>query len=400
MVSHSRRTVLLGVVLAIATPLWAAGPIKVPLVTTAIPADTTYVPPSNALGGAFPGQFVLRDEKPTTTFTLGGIEYTVQTETPPKAPDNQKLGTIVEVESKLLLKNTAQSFTFGSDASAKPMELTLDKGRKYLLSGEGYSFSLYIDPKVKKCVTTQGMLRPAGVQTGKIGSSPQSTIAIFDANMDGFYTSDKDGIVIGKPIEFVDSYKTAKKLYLVQPLSKYISTPGGIFEIQNLAKDGSELTVLPYAGATANLEVIAPPKYCGQIIMTSSDANLNVTLNGKAGESVKIIPGAYTMLAARLYTPSQDKSRPQGQWMYVSGNEMPALQVKAGAKQTLTLSGPKVLEFQAAMVKGKVNINPETLRTKGQAGETYLPAYDRTKPPEVTLNVDGKSTSLGKMEFG
>ena len=229
--------------------------------------------------------------------------------------------------------------------------------------------------------------------------------------MDGFYTTGEDGIVVGSLTAFTDDsmsigYYRPRLAFLVQPFSKYISTPppsAGIFEIQDLAKDGSELTILPYRGPTASLEVIAPPKCSGQIILTSADAGLNVTVNGKAkggGESVTVIPGSYTILAARLTQP-QDTDQPS--WlMRVSGAGMPALKVEAGTKQVLVLSGPRVLEFQAALVDGKVNIKTESLFCiKGQSGETYSDVhYDRENPPEVYLNVDGKSTLLGKMEYG
>jgi len=378
-------------VMAIAASLWgcqAAGPIKVPLVTTAIPADTsTYMSPSVvALGGGDPnlGRFLLDEDHPTTKLTLGGIECIVKAQTPAKVDDHHLL------HCKLLIKTPTQELTFdtppsGSDAT---VELTLNHGRKYLLTGWGHCYS-QTDPKTeKKSVITIGGFQPAGTQTGKIG---QSTVALFDANLDGFYTSGQDGIVISSPSKVVDD--RLPKFRLVQPLSKYISTSDGIFEVQHLAKDGSELTLLPYRGPTASLQVIAPQKYLGQIILTSPDANLNVTVSGKVGELVTVIPGNYTILVAELGIYPQS--------LLIYGDGMPSLKVATGAKQVLTLSGPKILEFQATMVYDKVNIKSDTFHITGQAGETYSPiCCDQENPPEVYLNVDGKSTLLGKMAFG
>jgi len=224
----------------------------------------------------------------------------------------------------------------------------------------------------------------------------QTPIAIFDANLDSFYTSDEDGIIVGSRPKLVDG--SPLKCPLVQPLSKYISTSDGIFEIQNLAKDGSELTVLPYVGPTASIEVVAPQKYAGQIILTS-DVGLNVTISVHAEgerESATVIPGGYTILAASLFPPYLVDQ--QVAVMIISGPGMPALQVEAGEKQILSLSGPKSLEFQAALIAGnKVNIKPESVRFKGSLGETYNFGFDKL---EVYLNVDGKSMCLGKMEYG
>ncbi|MCL2647264.1 MAG: hypothetical protein FWD61_09695 [Phycisphaerales bacterium] len=389
--SHSKRAVLLGIVMAFATPLWAADPVKVPLLTTPIPDDTSYTTSLSILGNPPPTYFRLTQETPTQKFTIGGLDCLVKIESPTTAPANGS-----PVLCKLLFKTPTQEFTFNSDRSLKLMELTLDNGRKYLLKGRGYSYSV-TDPEThKENIYASGTIVPAGVQTGKIGNTP---IALYDSNLDGFYTTDKDGLVIGSPTQ-VTNGSTTNKYHLVQPFSKYIRTPDGIFELQNIAKDGSELTALPYNGPTATLELLAPPKCSGQIIMTSPDANLNVTLTGKTGDSATVIPGSYTLLAGKIDIPPQE-SLPKGSWIYVTGPGMSALKLTPGAKQTLTLSGPTTLEFQAALVNGKINIKPDTLQTKGQSGETYLYVdYDTKNPPEVSLNVDGKSTILGKMEFG
>ncbi|MCL2648838.1 MAG: hypothetical protein FWD61_17880 [Phycisphaerales bacterium] len=405
--SYSKRAVFLGLVTAVVTSLWgcqAAGPMKVPLAITAIPDNTLYVPSSLIATGP-PGRFHLDEQNPTTTLTLGGIEYIVRADTAETAemPTTMPDGSSVSGRLLLKAKNSTQELTVDlmspdKIANTKPTELTLENGRKYLLRGWGSSYVATDDKTRKQSVHASGFFWTAGVQTGKIGSPTPTPIAIFDSNMDGFYTSDQDGIIVGSPTAFTVGPEP-QKFNLVQPFSKYISTSNGIFELQNLAKDGSELTAIPYRGPTASLQVIVPQKLAGQIVLTSSDANLNVTVSDK-GESTTVIPGNYTILIAVLGSPPQD-SQPQGSVMLISGKEMPALKLEAGAKQVLTLSGPKVLEFQAAMVGDKVNIKPDMFHIKGQAGEIYSQVnYDRGKPPKVYLNVDGKSILLGKMAFG
>jgi len=389
---HFRRAVFLGVVMAVALPSCAekavkVEPIKVPLVTTAISKDIAYLPP---LGAKSPKWLDFNEENPTKKFSLGGIECVVTVEMPiiQISNDGQVLG-------KLLLKTPSQAFTFNLNVDNKPMEFTLDNGRKYFLGGYGYTSSPTNSKTMKEIATASVRFEPAGVQIGKIGQSP---IALFDANRDGFYTSDEDGIVVGPPAELFARTSVMPNISIAQPFSKYISTSDGIFEIRNLAKDGSELTLLPYRGASATLEVVAPPRYAGQIVLTSADAGLNVTVTvgDKASESVAVIPGGYTVLATMLSPPKD--SQAVGSWVRVSGAEMSALKVEAGAKRVLVLGGPKVLEFQATLVDGKVVIKTPNL--KGEAGETYQGVYDSKNQPEVYLNVDGKPTLLGKMEFG
>jgi len=410
MMSHSRRTffAFLGIVMVLATSLWgcqAVDPIKIPLITTAVPVDVAYELPSYVLDSVDPGYFRLNEKHPTMKLTLGGIEYIVKAKTPAKIPDVSQ-----SMPGKLLITppSPARELTFDLppmpydfDANTKPLELTLGNGRKYPLWGWGSSCSC-IAPDTdtgEPSLITSGRLWPASVQVGKIGPPPQSTIAIFDSNLDGFYTTSEDGIVIAGSL--TDRY------HLVQPLSKYISIPpptNGIFEIRNLAKDGSELTLLPYRGPTASIEVAVPQKYECMIILTSPDAGLTVAVSVEAGKSVAVIPGHYTILVALLFTTISPDAKPQDampQLFHISGVGMPALKVKAGEKQTLTLSGPKLLEFQAAMTDGKISIKPDTIHVKGQTGETYVRVDDDGKnPPEVYLNVDGNSSLLGKMEYG
>ncbi|MCL2647827.1 MAG: hypothetical protein FWD61_12580 [Phycisphaerales bacterium] len=402
---HSRRAIVafLGLIMAVATLLGgcqAADAIKVPLVTTAIPDNTNYTSLSYVLnGGDFP-QFRLDEKNPTKKYTFGGIECSVTAQLPAKIPDDGS------VPGKVLFKTPTQEFTLdlGIGTKVEPVELTLENGRKYPLTywGGCYTYTTYNNSgsKTGKIVETSGGFRPASVQTGKIGPPPQSTIALYDSNLDGFYTTDKDGIVIDMSSETYSFVKGMSSI--VQPLSKYISVSGSILEIQNLAKDGSKLTLLPYRGATASLEVIAPPKYEGQIVLTS-DTGLNVTVSGKAkggkGETLTVVPGNYTVLAAK-FLPEPDTPLWQGRSIRVTGAGMPALKVQAGAKQVLTLSGPRIVEFQAALVDGKISIKPETFHIKGQAGETYLDVFNFDHLPEVYLNVDGQSIFLGKMPYG
>jgi len=372
--------------MAIATLLWGcrvAEPIKVPLTTTKI-GSNRYASPSLAQSAAGSKHFYLTEENPTEKFTLDGIACTVRVELSAKGATD-----------KLILKTPTREFIFTNATKDEPLELTLDNGQKYFFNGEAYSYTMPSDDG-KKITVPCGVLDLASALVGKIGETP---ITLLAPDYDG-------GIIIGTP----------KNSQIVQPLSKYIRIPpptDGIFEILNIAKDGSEMTIRPYNGPTATIEAHAPQGYSGAIVLTSADTGLNVTLSGKAGEAVSVIPGSYTLRGATLNTTN-------GSWMEVSGEGLMPMKVEPGGKQAFVLSGPKTLEFQAEMSNGRI-LDPKTaqphpdssgkilyikqalLQMKGQAGETYTRLSDFElggRPPEVYINVDGKMTLLGKMEFG
>jgi len=352
---------LFGIVMAVAGPLWAAEPVKVPLSTTVTTGDRNVYYLSPTLSYAGSKSFRLSDAKPTETITLGGVECVMRTEVSTKKVGGGLFSSArAETVYKLIIKTPTQELTFDDTSVNKPLEFTLDNGRKYVL---GVNIHSYSDKASDSCCH----LNLVSVQTGKIGQTP---ITYMEPGFDG-------GIAVG---ESTGTYR------LFQSVSKYIGTPEGIFEIQGFAQDASELTLLAYSGPTASIEVSMPRGYSGPVVLTSADAGMTVTVNGTA----TVIPGSYTVQTALLSTATQ-----------VQGAGMPAVKVEAGGKQVVTLSGPKVLEFQTALVDGKVNIKPSEILMKGQAGETYKRvSYDAAKPPEVYLNTDGKTVLLGKMAFG
>ncbi|MCL2640895.1 MAG: hypothetical protein FWD53_08640 [Phycisphaerales bacterium] len=378
---HAMRAILLGLLMTITTPLWAEGggaaePIKIPLTTTAYPSEVYYLPQLSWAGSTI--DFSMSAHSPTAVFTLGEIVYITKAETSPQQPE---YGGRLSL-NKLLIITPTQELNF--DLNANRAELTLDGGRKYFLTGRFWCTESRDSTPKNPIYVASGWLRPGGLQTGTIGQTP---IAIFDSNFDTVYTLSEDGIVIGSP---------TGKYRIVQPLSKYITTPDGIFEVQHLAKDGSEIILLPYTGPTATIEVITPQQFASQILLISSDAKLYVTAYGKAGverESVTVIPGTYRVENTWL------EATPKGSTGLTQPGAIPPLKVEAGEKQTLVLSGPKTLEFQAKRIGRKINIDPDTFHIKGQNGETYWGEYDQYRPPEVYLNVDGQSVLLGKMEF-
>ena len=163
--SHSKRAILLGIVAAFATLLWgcqAAGPIKVPLVTTVIPNDIVYMPPT--LGGE-ETRFRLTTENPTATFTIGGAEYGMKvgepTKTHPRGFVLARQLLITPLSSPPAKELTLETASLGLDSTPPltPLELTFDNGQKYLLTAWGWCSGS----------STTVYFSPGGIQTGKIG---------------------------------------------------------------------------------------------------------------------------------------------------------------------------------------------------------------------------------------
>jgi len=132
---HFKRVVFafLGIVVGVASSVWAGDAVKVPLVTSAIPGDVTYTPASVAVTRENPWMFLLNEANPTTTLTIGGLECFVRDELAIKVPEDGRL-----FPGKLFVKTPLQEFIhdlmpFILHTDIKPMELTLEDGRKYFL---------------------------------------------------------------------------------------------------------------------------------------------------------------------------------------------------------------------------------------------------------------------------
>ncbi|MCL2639508.1 MAG: hypothetical protein FWD53_01555 [Phycisphaerales bacterium] len=371
--SRFKQAIILGIITAVATPLFAQT--KTTLTTTVIPGDVQFLPPSHFLGDeeGSRSQIKLQGVNPSVRLTLADTTFTVRVDTPAEPPTKS-------APEKIFIKSPTKEFTL--DTATNPiLELPLGNSRKYFVVGQAFTFTATSNNN-KKIGFTVGSLKPAGIQTGKIGQTP---IAIFDANFDGQYTLNDDAIILG-PTPNSGSF-------LVQPLSKYLSTPQGIIEIQSLARDGSEITTRPYTGPTASLATDTPGQDLKGVLILTSDASFNIMLNSKTTDGpATVIPGNYKILTGFLNT--------RGRSMILTGDGMQPLKLTAGTKQTLALSGPKNLEFRADLVNNKVTIKPDSLLLRGDAGEAYKASFDSRRPPEVFINVDGETTRLGKMEFG
>ena len=229
--------------------------------------------------------------------------------------------------------------------------------------------------------------RSGGVQKGSIGGQ---NILLFNENADGVYSMS-------------DSYRMengATAVAFFAPLSKYIATKNGIFEITEVAEDGSSLSYTPYVGKTgkfswnpmldATAEVHAIYKSKG------GDLSLAINSRGQAAETVAI-PGDYELQNGLVYSTRINQLA-----AVIVPKSGGTLTVTEGATTKADWGKPFNFEFTAVKKNGKVTISPTSIHIKGKGGEEYVKFARETFEalPEVFLIVDGKATSIGKMEFG
>ncbi|MCL2641163.1 MAG: hypothetical protein FWD53_09990, partial [Phycisphaerales bacterium] len=227
--------------------------------------------------------------------------------------------------------------------------------------------------------------RSGGVQKGTIGGQ---TINIYNENTDGVYS-------------ITDSYRmdngpTASMFFA--PLSKYIATKAGIFEITDIAEDGSSISYTPYTDKTGKFAwaPMLDPSVEVHAFYKSKTSDLNIALTARSSiAETTAIPGDYELQRGMVYSPKIKK-----RIATITPQSGGTLTVNEGATTKADWGKPFTLEFTATKSGGKINV-PPSFKIRGKAGETYgnfiTAAYESS--PEVFLLVDNKPTSLGRMGF-
>ena len=368
---HTLRTVSLLLTSAIlAGTAWAAEPVKIPLTPTPLVELNLQTPRMMRPDATFGEVAKFPPGTTTAAFTLGGEKITVLR----NGTDNLSLQT---------LSNTYDLLKKPNDSCGRQrVDLTLAENRRYTLAFPHAHF--YAPQNNENPSSSELYLASGQILVGTVGGQ---SISLFDDNVDGFYTLE----------DAICTSNSAAKIYL--PLSKFFATPKGIYEINSLAKNGAELKYTPYAGATAPLTVSTTSQAGDfQVVLASKDAQLNVLASTTAKSPAQLagIPGSYQIAYGLVYSPKNNTTIAQIQ----AGKSAP-LTLAAKESPALALTGPITLEFTPTIAGGKLVIKPESFHFRGKAGEEYAKLqYDTSKPPEISLEVDGKSILTGKMAFG
>jgi len=229
-------------------------------------------------------------------------------------------------------------------------------------------------------------IRSGGIVHGKIDGQ---NVVFYDDNLDGRYSTGDDSFCVG----------CDAPIGVFAPISKYFSTGKSIYQIDNLAEDGTSLQYTAYHDATGKLAVIEPSAEWSMVVAVGSkDAQLNLVslATASASNPLAVIPGKYTLYYGGAYNRKTGKLA-----ALVVPDSFPGVDVTAGQTQSMKLGGTLHLDFNITKQSGnKIGIVAQQIRLKGAAGEEYTAFnFDRSKPPEVFYSLGTKTVSMGKIGF-
>jgi len=213
-------------------------------------------------------------------------------------------------------------------------------------------------------------------------------VSFFDANTDGYYRAGDDGVAIGVP---------AGRCSVFSPLGKLMATRRGVYEIVRLAEDGSEVEYRPYEGKTAKLSFAwgaSELEFCAAVGSEDGGLSFALPLSSVQGAEVTVVPGRYNLLYGLVYSPTEKKLVGS-----VAGGNAGAVEVAAGESRSVTFGGPYTFAFAVTAAGGHMGIHSSGSSLRGRGGEKYE-NFGWASEPQISLLSGGKSTPLGKMEFG
>ena len=266
-----------------------------------------------------------------------------------------------------------------------PVTLQISPGRSYVLAipyGYVYQYRvLGVFPQSRGDV----MLRSGAVQRFELDGQ---VVSFFDANTDGYYRAGDDGVAIGAP---------AVRCSVFSPLGKLMATRRGVYEIVRLAEDGSEVEYRPYEGKTSKLSFAGGAsdlEFCAAVGSEDGGLSFALPLSSVQAAELTVVPGRYNLLYGLVYSPTEKKLVGS-----VAGGNAGAVEVAAGESRSVTFGGPYTFEFAVTAAGGQMGIHSSGFSLRGRGGEKYE-NFGWASEPQIGVVSGGKSTPLGKMEFG
>ena len=190
-----------------------------------------------------------------------------------------------------------------------PVPVPLAGGRQYLLAF----------PRAFSYAGTGTLFCRSGfVQTGTLG---EDEIRLYDDDLDGVYTRGKDGICVGD----------RGKVSIFAPVSDVLPTTNAAYTIEQIARDGSAMTLSPYAGRTARLKIdLAIKDVECRVALSSEDGKCSFAMLA-SDRPVTVPAGTYRFLYGYLYQPTGRRAVA----LILPGKALP---VKLAADEDLTVT--------------------------------------------------------------
>lgn len=221
------------------------------------------------------------------------------------------------------------------------------------------------------------------VMRGTLGGQ---AICLYDDNLDAKFRIEDDCMRLGEA-------SSAPTVFA--PISKYIATPKGVYQIDSIAEDGSELAWSQYTGPAQKLTIgFASPE--GEIHATfaSQEMSFAAAANGRSSAAMSVVPGSYALSYGVVCAP-----RLQKVVAVVQAGKMQAVRVGMERPGQMKLGGPFTIEFAYKYENGKLEIDPGRFHVRGICGEEYTNVKYAVEP-QIAL-VSGKQVlPVGKMKFG
>jgi len=272
------------------------------------------------------------------------------------------------------------------EMSFKPTKLRLADERSYVLAFP-YGYVYQIEPQPGQAQQTQGMLMLRS-GSGQYFTLDGQSFCLFDSNTDGYYRLSDDAIGIGK---------SGGKFKVFAPVGRMLATSKGVYQITRLAEDGSELEYAPVTDPTSKLSVaVAQTDLEIGAAFGAADASLSFAtpVNSTRSTELMVVPGKYNLLYGLVYSPSAKKLVAT-----VAPGKLAAADVSGDKASAIKLGGPFDLEYALQTTGRQMTIASSTFHLRGKNGEEYA-NFSWAAEPEISLAVGGKTTALGKMEFG
>jgi len=272
------------------------------------------------------------------------------------------------------------------EMSFKPAKLRLGDDRSYVLAFPyGYVYQSQAQPG--QAQQTQGMLMLRS-GNGQYFSLDGQSFCLFDSNTDGYYRLSEDAIGIGK---------SGGAYNVFAPLGRLLSTSKGVYEITRLAEDGSELEYTRFTGPTAKLSIAVGEtdlEIGGAFGASDGSLNFATPVNSTRSTELAVVSGKYNLLYGLVYSPAMKKLVAT-----VGPGKLSVADVSGDKATAIKLGGPFELEYTLQTLGRQMTVASSTFHLRGKNGEEYA-NFTWAAEPEISLAVGGKTTALGKMEFG
>lgn len=260
----------------------------------------------------------------------------------------------------------------------QPTTITLSNGRRYTLA-----FPVGQVGKTPEGTQAAIFYRSGASQNGMLDGD---VAALYDANTDGVYEKGRDSLRVGPP----------SKPMMFAPATRYFATSKAVYELEEVAEDGTQIRYAPFAGTPGKLETeFASGNSELNLILLSTDGQMSAvaTASSKVRPPLLLVSGEYRVKYGVV------SLSPQG---HITAVLQPAsvepITIEESSSAKLDFGGPYKLEFQPTTEGVRFRVAAESLVLSGKSGESYV-NYRWSQPPDVSVQAGGTVKRVGRVNL-